>query len=146
MSCSAQNSDLRENYFPTNWLFWPLLHCLCSSNLVCKKEMLTPNKQQRKIPSTTFYKDDTCMHAPLCPTLCDPMDCSPPDSSVHGILQARVLDWVVILASKGSSQKPRDWTGFSCDSCIGRQILWPLRHQVNNKEKLPEPCFTKITQ
>ena len=58
--------------------------------------MLTPNKQQRKIPSTMFYKYDTCVHARLCPTLCDPMDCSPPDSSVHGIFQARVLDWVVI--------------------------------------------------
>ena len=97
--------------------------------------MLTPNKQQRKIPSTMFYKYDTCVHARLCPTLCDPMDCSPPDSSVHEIFQVRVLDWVVILSSRGSSQKPRDGTGVSCDSCIGRQILLPLRHQVNNKEK-----------
>ena len=40
-------------------------------------------------------------------TLCDPMDCSPPGSSVHGILQARILDWVVISSSRGSSQ-PRD--------------------------------------
>ena len=34
--------------------------------------------------------------AQLCPTLCDPMDCSPPGSSVHGIIQARILDWVAI--------------------------------------------------
>ena len=39
--------------------------------------------------------------AQLCPTLCDPMDCSLPGSSVHGILQARVLDWVVIAFSGG---------------------------------------------
>ena len=38
-----------------------------------------------------------------CPTLCDPMDCSPPGSSVHGILQARILEWVAISFSRGSS-------------------------------------------
>ena len=42
-----------------------------------------------------------------CPTLCDPMDCSPQRSSVHGILQARILEWVAIPLSKGSFQ-PRD--------------------------------------
>ena len=38
-----------------------------------------------------------------CPTLCDPMGCSPPGSSVHGILQARILDWAAVLSSRGSS-------------------------------------------
>ena len=38
-----------------------------------------------------------------CLTLCDPVDCSPPDSSVHGILQARILEWVAISFSRGSS-------------------------------------------
>ena len=38
--------------------------------------------------------------AQLCLTLCDPMDCSPPGSSAHGILQARVLEWVAILFSR----------------------------------------------
>ena len=38
-----------------------------------------------------------------CSTLCDPMDCSPPDSSVHGILQARILEWLAIYFSRGSS-------------------------------------------
>ena len=42
-------------------------------------------------------------HAKSCPTLCNPMDCSLPDSSVHGISQARVLEWVVISFSRGSS-------------------------------------------
>ena len=41
--------------------------------------------------------------AQLCLTLCDPMDCSPPGSSVHGILQARMLEYVAISSSKGSS-------------------------------------------
>ena len=43
----------------------------------------------------------------LCLTLCDPMDCSPPGSSVQGILQARILEWVAISSSRVSSQ-PRD--------------------------------------
>ena len=51
-----------------------------------------------------------------CPTLCGPMNCSLPDSSVHGILQARILGWAAMLSSRGSSQ-PRDGTCVSCDSC-----------------------------
>ena len=63
--------------------------------------------------------------AQLCPTLCDPMDCSPPGFSVHGIFQARVLKWVTISFSKGSSQ-PRDWTWVSCiaDRCF---TVWATR-------------------
>ena len=38
-----------------------------------------------------------------CPILCDPMDCSPPGSSVHGFLQARILEWVAFYSSRGSS-------------------------------------------
>ena len=48
----------------------------------------------------------------LCPTLCDPMDRSLPASSVHGILQARILEWIFIPFSRGSSQ-PRDQTQVS---------------------------------
>ena len=57
--------------------------------------------------------------AQLCPTLCDSMDCSLPGSSVHVILQARILEWGAISLSRGSS-RPRDWT---LGSCIGRWIL-----------------------
>ena len=56
------------------------------------------------------------------PTLCDPMDCSPAGSSVHGILQARVLEWGAIASSRGSSQ-PWDLTPSLYVSCIGRQAL-----------------------
>ena len=45
----------------------------------------------------------------LCPTHCNPMDCSPPGSSVRGILQARIPEWVAMPFSRGSSW-PRDWT------------------------------------
>ena len=55
----------------------------------------------------------------LCPTLCDSMDCSPPCSSVHGILQARILEWVAIAFSRESSW-PRDRTCVSYVSWIGR--------------------------
>ena len=54
-----------------------------------------------------------CSGAQLCPTLCDPVDCSPPGFSVHGILQARILEWVAIFSSRGSSW-PWDWTRASC--------------------------------
>ena len=60
-----------------------------------------------------------------CPTLCDPVDCSPPGSSVHGILQARILEWVAMPSSGGSSP-PRDRTQVSYVSCIGRQVLYHL--------------------
>ena len=45
-----------------------------------------------------------CLITQLCPTLCDPMDCSPPGSSVHGILQERILEWVAMPSSRRSSQ------------------------------------------
>ena len=56
-----------------------------------------------------------------CPTFCNPMDCSPPGSFVHWILQARILEWVVMPSSRGSSQ-PRDRTHISYVSCIGRVL------------------------
>ena len=60
-----------------------------------------------------------------CPTLCDPMDCSLPGSSVHGILQARILERVAISSSRRSSQ-PRDWTQVSCSA--GRFFtIWATR-------------------
>ena len=63
--------------------------------------------------------------AQSCPTLCDPIDCSPPGSSLHGILQARILEWVAISFSRGSSQ-PRDRTQVS--HIAGRLFnLWATR-------------------
>ena len=61
-----------------------------------------------------------------CPTLCDP--CSPQGSSVHGISQARILQWVAILFSRGSSW-PRDWTWVSCITgrffTVWATLIWP---------------------
>ena len=67
-----------------------------------------------------------CMRAKLlhsCPTLCSPIDCRLPGSSVQGILQARILEWVAMPSSRWSSQ-PRGWTHVSYVSCIGRQVLY----------------------
>ena len=64
-----------------------------------------------------------------CLTLCDPMGCSPPGFSVHGILQARILEWVAVLFTRGSSQ-PRDQTHVSLrfSALVGRffttRITW----------------------
>ena len=66
-----------------------------------------------KILDRLYPPCGVCLVAQLCPTLCDPMDCSPPGSSVHGISQARILEWVAISFSRGSSQ-PRDQTRVSC--------------------------------
>ena len=64
-----------------------------------------------------------CMHAHLCLTLCNPVDCSPPNSSVHGTLQARILKWVAIFYLRRSSWT-KDRTCVSCLSCIGRRVLF----------------------
>ena len=58
---------------------------------------------------TNITSKSACSFIQLGPTLCDPMDCSPPGSSVHGILQARTLEWVAFPFSHGSS-RPRDRT------------------------------------
>ena len=66
-----------------------------------------------------------CLVTQLCPTLCDPMDYRPPGSSVPGILHARILEWVAISFSRGSSQ-PRHRTQVSC--IAGRFFtIWATR-------------------
>ena len=80
--------------------------------------------------------------AKSCLTLCDLMDCSPPGSSVHGIFQARILEWCAISFSRGSSQ-PRDRTGVSgteADSLpikLPGKILSSLRPSKGNCKCLP---------
>ena len=71
--------------------------------------------------------------AQSCPTLCDPMDCSLPGSSLHGILQARVLEWVAISFSRGSS-RPRDRTRVSL--IPGRRFnLWATMTFKNHRTR-----------
>ena len=74
------------------------------------------------LDSGTWVKGEV---AQSCPTLCDPVDCSLPGSCVHGILQARILEWVAISFSRGSC-RPRDRTQVSR---IGHRCfnLWATR-------------------
>ena len=74
-------------------------------------ELWTPMKQKV-----------ACSVTQLCLTLCDPMDYTPPGSSVHGIFQARILERVAIFSSKGSS-RPGDQIRISFISWTGKQIL-----------------------
>ena len=82
-----------------------------------------------------------CSVTQSCPTLWDPLDCSPPGSPVRGILQARLLEWVAISFSRGSSP-PRDWPCISCVSCIGRRILY----RWATREALPEVSGANAAQ
>ena len=96
---------------------WKLLNCTVHSNYVLKQyiailymEYLTLGlNTQWPCSHVSMYQLCVVLSLQSCPTLCDPVDLSPPDSSVHRILQARILEWVAMLSFRGSSQ-PRDWT------------------------------------
>ena len=97
------------HYFP--WCPIPVMPLLCP-----------PSYLQFSGSPNVFWG---CLHAKslqLYLTLCDPMDCSLPGSSVHGIHQARILEWIVMTSSRGSSQ-PRDWTYISYVSCIAGRFF-----------------------
>ena len=72
-----------------------------------------------------MWKNIKVLVAQSCLTLCNPMNCSPPGASVHGILQARILEWVAIPFSRWSSRS-RDQTW---PFCIGRRVLYHLSYQ-----------------
>jgi len=81
-----------------------------------------------------------------CPTLCNPMNCSPPGSSFHGISQARILEWVAISFSKGSSQ-PRDQTRVSCVSYIaGRCFTAEPSGLIKNSKRFCQIRFDELIQ
>ena len=110
------------SFKPLLWIYFPhLLLASWDGNLDFDFQLFFPT------PVFSFWKIllEHCWYlvAQSCPTLCDPLDCSPPASSVHGILQARILEWAAISSSWGSSW-PGDWALVSCTSCIGRGILY----------------------
>ena len=61
------------------------------------------------------------------------MDHSPPGSSVHGILQTRILEWAAMPSSSRGSSQPRDQTHVSCISCTGSRVLYHKRHLESPK-------------
>ena len=66
-------------------------------------------------------------------SLCNPMDCSSPGSSVHGIFQVRILEWVAISFSRGSFQLRDESIAYI--SCIGRWIIYRLCHVLQSVDK-----------
>ena len=105
--------------------FWWSVHCHTVESWIC-------SQLKRRVRVLT---------AQSCPTLCDPMECSPQGSSVREILQARILKWIAIPFSMGPSQ-PRDWSWVA--HTAGRFLMiWATRealiHLLN-----PEVKFTSI--
>ena len=86
-----------------------------------------------------FCKRSWCLYKVLVPqlgpTLCDSMDCNPPHSSVHAIFLARILEWIAIPSSRGSSQ-PRDWTWVSCTA--GKFFTTWVTREACCLHKMPE--------
>ena len=121
--------NLRASWKSDNFPRQPSLLCLCSHiSWSGKKEREKERKRERKREKKERKKRKGRKKgkekevAWSCLTLCDPTDCSLPGSSVHGIFQARVLEWVAISFSRGSS-RPRDWTCVSC--IVGRHFtVW----------------------
>ena len=95
-------------------------------------------KVSKPCPSLVFRETSShcccCVAAQLAQLFCSSMNCSPPGSSVHGISQARKLEWVALSLSSGSSQ-PRDWTHVSC---TGRRFF--------TTERLGKPSFITYTR
>ena len=100
--------------------------------------------QKKRIPEniyfcfTDYVKACDCVSesevAQLCLTLCNPMDCSPPGSSVHRIFQARILEWVAICYSRRSGIEPT----FLGSICLGRWIPYQLCHLGSPQEEVKE--------
>ena len=115
----AAISSSKGSSWPRGWTCVSHMSCLAGRFFTTSAPFLSSGRCSSAI---AFYHP--CMLAKLlqlCPTLWDPMDNSPPGSSVHGILQARTLEWVATSSSRGSSW-PRDWTFLI--SCIGRRVLY----------------------
>ena len=94
------------------WLKWLIMHvCNKSSHCLLMSPFLSMNTSRYKEFKSLVQSRAYVLSCVL--ALCDPMDCSLPGSSVHGISQARILEWVAISCSRGSSQS-RDWTHVFC--------------------------------
>ena len=75
--------------------------------LINKQNLQSMGSQKSRIEWLSTYRRVHAKSLQLCSTLCDPVDCSPPGSSIHGVHQARILEWAAMPSSRGSSW-PRD--------------------------------------
>ena len=112
-------------------------------------KMLFSERRENMYQWLLPQQERVCAHIPTCTcsvtrpyaTLCNPLECGPPGSSVYGISQTRILQRVAVSYSRGSSL-PRDRTCVSCVSCISRQILyhwavWEAPNRNMHNAKLP---------
>ena len=115
-SLSSKPSSSARSALPTAGGTFPWLTCHIDSRTYHLPSIPCPYISLPR-PYFTFLiihiQVCVCLVAQSCLTLCDLKDCSPPGSSVRGILQARILEWVAMPSSRGSSQ-PRDRTQVSC--------------------------------
>ena len=120
MTEDGKHTSLRHDL---SWLFWwKKTHEI--KFLLVTKPLRSYFSKTKFAENESIYtrKEHVCSVAQSCLILCDPMDCIPPVSSMHGILQARILEGVVISFPRVSSWL-RDWT---CVSWIVKQILYHL--------------------
>ena len=102
-------------------------YCVLNTSLTLNTSRSQPHTKQ------AFF---VYVCAQTCTTLCNFVDCSPTGFSVHGIFQARILEWVAISSSRRFSQ-PRDQTLISSGSFIGRQILY---HCTTWEAQIQQTC------
>ena len=106
----SYKADLTVNLYCVNYMY---MYVICSGMCICSLKVKV-------------------LVAQLCPTFCNPMDSSLPGSSVHGILQAKILEWVANLFSKGSFQ-PRDQIPVSCS--IGGLFTISVTGEAHSRNK-----------
>ena len=93
-----------------------------------------------KINFIFLFNMATAKSLQSCPTLCNPMDCSPPGFSVHGLLQARIVEWIAMPSSRGSSW-PRDQAHVSYVSWAGSLLVPPA---LGHLKIPPETCYISL--
>ena len=121
----------KSNELSGQWNFWNHLSSFAVGEKIKKKSLIAPTDQNlyNRISTESYFlshltslnatcrspereTSSECSVTQSCSILCDPMDCSPPSSFVHGIFQARILEWVATSSSRGSSWS-RDQTQIS---------------------------------
>ena len=110
-----ESTGLLSPWGQPSWFFYSPLYFWCPANfLYCKDGFQTHSTISaiKTINTSLDVITSEGVSAQPCLTLCEPMDCSLPGSSVHGLLQARILEWVAMPSSRGSSQ-PKDQTQVS---------------------------------
>ena len=111
-------SMIKCNKMKCVFIYWAIIMCPAMFSVLWTQNWVS----QASVPFSWRLSSSVCVISCFksCPSLCDPMDYSQPGSSVHGVLQARTLEWAAISSSRGSSP-PRDRMHIFC---IGRRILY----------------------